>query len=154
MLYLQYNTKPENKLCNPDGTFDDLYEKSWFEDKTVVKIAEGVDDVHHLFDDIFEHDTFGKFIASRLSGGAKMLILAYLGVLSDRAYPLSWLGDNCYDWLEVISEKRDTTWDADCMLPPFCSYVNFVVKDTGVEIKSETDYMWSYARNRDFSLDY
>lgn len=75
MLYLRYNTPEADRLRNPGGTFNSLYEKS-----TVVKIAEGID--------IFEHETFGKFLATQLSGGAKILILAY---------PLSWLGDNCYE---------------------------------------------------------
>lgn len=69
MLYLQYNTPEVDRLRNPGGTFNSLYEKSWFENPTIVKIAEGVDGVKHVMEDIFEHETFGKFLATQLSGG-------------------------------------------------------------------------------------
>lgn len=152
MLYLQYNTPEVDRLRNPGGTFNSLYEKSWFENPTVVKIAEGVDGVKHVMEDIFEHETFGKFLATQLSGGAKILILAYLGILPDKAYPLSWLGDNCYEWLKVIPEEQDITFDADCMIPPFCSYVNFTIKATGEVIDSERKYFWGYNKYRDFNV--
>lgn len=153
MLYLQYNTPLESKLRNPDGTFDSLYDNSWFNNTTVIEMIEDVDGVQHIFDDIFEHKVFGKFLATKLSGGVKTLILAYLGVLTEKAYPLSWLGDNCYRWLKVISDKRDMTWDGDCMVPPHCQYVDFIVKDTGERLTSERDYMWNYIHNRDFNYE-
>lgn len=153
MLYLQYNTPLECKLRNPGGTFDSLYDNSWFDDTIVIEMIKDVDGVRHIFDDIFEHEVFGKFLATKLSGGVKTLILAYFGVLTEKAYPLSWLGDNCYRWLKTISDKRDVLWDGDCMVPPHCQYVDFIVKDTGERLISEQDYMWSYVRNRDFNYE-
>ena len=152
MLYLQYNTPEVDRLRNPGGTFNSLYEKSWFENPTVVKIAEGVDGVKHVMEDILNMRHLVSSQQLSCQEGAKILILAYLGILPDKAYPLSWLGDNCYEWLKVIPEKQDITFDADCMVPPFCSYVNFTIKATGEVIGSERKYFWGYNKYRDFNV--
>lgn len=150
MLYLQSNTSADSILRNPSGTFDSLYDKSWFEDNMVRRIAEGVDSVKLVMDDIFEHEVFGRFLATKLSGGAKILILAYRGELSNKVYPLSWLGDNCYKWLFEIEDKTNIVWDADCMIPPDVDELCLTVKDTGERIATGLDYWHYYLKNVDW----
>lgn len=52
MLYMDYNVPREKMLTNPEGRYDAFYDSMWFQDPVVVRIAEEVDGVKHVHDDI------------------------------------------------------------------------------------------------------
>jgi hypothetical protein len=146
MLYLDFKT-PRNKiLTNPGAEFDSIVKKSWFDDPDIVKIAEGIDRVKHVVEDIFEDPDYGKFEARRLSGGAKTVILAYRGVPSGCVYPLSWLGENCYKYLSLIPDDVSATFYANTMPKLIDWECEFTSNKTGAKVTGFYTYKGEYIK--------
>lgn len=89
MLYLDYRVQCDKVVQNPSLIYDAFYKISWFNDLEVVRIACEIDKLKHFIDDIFESDIFARCSGKDISGGAKTVILAYLGIVKDYALPLS-----------------------------------------------------------------
>lgn len=140
MLYMDYNV-PESKLIwNPESVYDIFYEKSWFDDPEIVRVACTVDHLDHTCDDIFDHEITGRCSGKDISGGAKTVILAYLGIAKERALPLSWLGENCFPVLGSLKIKDDIIFDGDSVPMLEKWSCNFISKRTGKVLNNYDDY--------------
>ena len=77
-LYLDFKPNPKDVTLQPEGYYDGYYEVSWFDDPIIVSIVEQIDNVRHDYSDAFYSDVTGRFSGKYISGGAKIVILAYL----------------------------------------------------------------------------
>ena len=140
MLYLDYRVPCDKVVQNPSLTYDAFYKISWFNDPEVVRIACEIDKLKHFIDDIFESDFFGRCSGKDISGGAKTVILAYLGIVKDYALPLSWMGENCLPVLGPLTIKDDIVFDADSSPGILDFKCSFISKRTGKVIDNFIDY--------------
>lgn len=140
MLYIDYKIPYDKVVQNPSMTYDAFYKISWFEDPEVIRIACEIDNLKHFTDDIFESDFSGRCSGKDISGGAKTVILAYLGVVKDYALPLSWLGENCFPTLGSLKIKDDIVFDADSSPGILDFKCRFISKRTGKVIDNFIDY--------------
>lgn len=147
MIYLNFIKDNSKVMYAPGLIYDDYYEQSWFDDPVVVAIAEKVDNIKHEWADYFCSDLTGKLSGKDISGGAKTLILAYLGFDLGKELPTDWLGENCYPVLGTFTPKKDITFCATS-IPQLDDFgCTFISKQTGKEIKQYDDYMeefWVY----------
>lgn len=151
MLYMDYNI-PVDDIATPSALYDTIYEKSWFDDPEVIRIAETIDRVTHVEADIFESSVLGRIVSTELSGGVKTVILAYMGETNDCALPLSWLGENCLPVLGSLKIKHDVTFVADSVPMVWDWECRFISKRTGSVISDASSYreeMIKFVFNRD-----
>lgn len=113
MLYLDYMVPDDQVLLNPGGYFNIIYDKTWFEDSEIIRIACTIDKLEHIDGDIFNSSYSGRCSGKDLSGGAKTVILAYLGETNNKALPLSWLGENCFQVLGSLDVKHNIVFNAN-----------------------------------------
>ena len=139
MLYLDFKYDKNNVCKNPESWYDIWYEQSWFDDPNIVQIACAIDKLKHEWADFFTSETFGRCSGKNLSGGAKTVIVGYLG-LCDKEMPFCWMGENCYRLLALIPESVDVTfavnytpmiWDFGC---------TFISKQTGHKITNYDEF--------------
>lgn len=84
--------------------FDNVYENSWFEDNIVKDIIFDTD--KSKIDGLCVlSPVLGSISVEKLSGGCKVLILMYK--LDDFVVNLTWLSENCEDWLIKISNLKN-----------------------------------------------
>ena len=85
----------------PNASFNTFKESSWFKDEFVQEIIRDIDGAYMEGDFAVHSLKYDEgYSVNDLSGGAKLLILAYC--LRDYVY-LAMMGDNCTDFLERIS---------------------------------------------------
>lgn len=145
MLLINYDVPEGNILKYPGTTFDFTYEKSWFEDPYVQKMIKEVDNTEHIKDDVFISE-LGAHTARELSGGVKTLILMYYGVHRELYFPLAWLGENCYKYLDTIGSNRDVRLDVDTI--PILTELGctFISERTGKKIKTTKELAGEFAK--------
>lgn len=141
MLYMDYDVPEERILDDPSERYKLLYEKSWFEDPEVVRVAMEIEGWTHDGSDIFEHPIFGRCTGYNASGGTIAVILAYLGETGGYTIPLSWLGENCFAPLGSLDIKHDVTFDGDYM-PDLDEWgCNFISKKSGEVINDRMKHL-------------
>lgn len=144
-LYLDFNPNRELITMNPEAYFDGYYETSWFEDPAIVSVAEKIDNVKHDYSDAFYSEVTGRFSGIHLSGGAKVVILAYLGIVP-KIMPLSWLGENCFPVLGSVPIKSRVVFWADFVPMLWDFYCDFISVQSGVVINSHDIFFKEYCR--------
>ena len=153
MLYLDFKD-PKKILWNVKGRYEIFYESSWFDDPVVVRIAEQVDQVKHLYGDRFRSDYSGDFSGLTLSGGAQILILCYLNLFEDYCLPLSWVADNCLEVLGSLPISHPVHFFANTV-PLLDDYkCQFISSETGKLITGHDEYIpeyYEYARTKNVS---
>lgn len=104
MLNVLFGKITEDTNMCPDVYFNNVYDEKWFDDEIVRNIIRDIDssEVNGL-NVISPH--LGSVSVESLSGGCKTLILLYKE--DDFEPNLTWLGDNCEDWLIRIANMRD-----------------------------------------------
>lgn len=60
-----------------------------------MRIAEEIDNVKHVWSDFFVGTVTDRCSSKELSGGAKTVIAAYVGLSRGEVIPLQFLGENC-----------------------------------------------------------
>lgn len=121
-LYLDFKPNPKDVTLQPEG----YYEVSWFDDPIIVSIVEQIDNVRHDYSDAFYSDVTGRFSGKYISGGAKIVILAYLGLVSIKTkvifeadfVPMLW--DFDCDFISVQSGKLINNHDT--FFEEYCKY--------------------------------
>lgn len=144
MLYLDFNVCEDSLLTNPSDRYDAFYESEWFNDRTLIFIAEVIDGVKHVTGDIFEHDLFGRCDGTRLSGGVKAVILSYLGNTGGYVIPLSWLGENCFSVLGRLQIDSDVVFDGDYVPMLDAWECKFISKKSGNSISNYDTFIKEY----------
>lgn len=144
MLYIDFNVSENMILDNPADRYDAYYDPKWFDDPAIVGIAESVDGVKHLFGDVFEHDLFGRCDGMKLSGGVKVLTLAYLGNTGGYVLPLSWLSENCFSVLGDLKIKSDVVFDGDYVPDLDAWECEFISKKTGNTVFNYDTFIKEY----------
>lgn len=144
-LYMDFNVSRDRIIYNPTAIFNYWYDKHWFDDEKVVKVACDIDKLKHESGDIFEHPIYGRCIGRELSGGVHTVLAAYFGLpVNDMVLPLSWLGENCFAPLGSLEIKNDIIFDGDYTPQIDDWHCSFISKKTG-SILSNYD---SYSRER------
>jgi hypothetical protein len=97
----------ENVVMAPQIYFDNVYEDSWINDQFAKDVILDVDGSVVIDDGVVKSKVFGSIPITRISGGAKTIIL----VKNDKDYimNISACGDNCAKWLLKIGEQQDAT---------------------------------------------
>lgn len=140
-LYMDFNVDEKFVLVDPSTYFGYYYDKRWFNDPEVVRVAEKIDGVRHVDADIFDHPLYGRCFGKELSGGVHTVLLAYLGELDDEdVLPLSWLGENCFSVLGSLNIRKDITFDGDYMPDLWDWNCKFISKKTGNIISNYKSY--------------
>lgn len=144
-LYLDF--KPDRTLVttNPAAYFDGYYEITWFDDPVIVSIAEKIDSVRHDYGDAFYSEVTGRFSGRYLSGGAKVVILAYLG-LAPKIIPLSWLGENCFAVLGSVPVASKVVFYADYVPMLWDFNCEFISVQTGANINNHDTFFEEYCK--------
>lgn len=143
MLSVRCNVSDDNMILYPGVTFDYVYEDSWFESDVVRDILKDIDNTEYIGGSVFRSD-LGIHTAKQLSGGVKTLILMYIGYGEGKYYPLSWLGENCYKYLDKVSEGRTIHLDLDTIPKLKDLGCVFVSEENGSEIKNTVDLVKEY----------
>ena len=134
MLYIEFGVSDDRIMFCPEDTYKVEYDSKWFDDSEVIRIACEIDGLKHVDGDIFENSIFGRCSGLQISGGAKTVILAYLGITYGMCLPTSWLGENCFPVLGSLEINHDVTFAVDStplLLDFKCSFIS---KNTGEEI--------------------
>lgn len=106
MLYMDFNVPEEKMLVIPESWYDAYYNPDWFNDPEIVRVACEIDGLTHVWADFFTHPYTGRCCGKDISGGAKTVIVTYLGVPDNKIIPLSWLGGGeLYTCVGVIRYK-------------------------------------------------
>lgn len=140
MLYIDFDVPKDKILEIPTGLYQIYYEQTWFDDPVVVDIACKIDGLKHVFADFFENELLGRCSGREISGGAKTVILAYLGIVSAYVLPLSWLGENCFPVLGSLDIEKDITFDGDSVPMLYDWKCDFISRKTGRVINSYDTY--------------
>lgn len=140
MLYLDYAVPHDKLLWTPMIRYDLEYDQNWFDDPEVVRIAEEIDDVKHVWADFFVGTITDRCSGKELSGGAKTVIAVYVGLTRGDVVPLQFLGENCFPVLGSLNIKEDVTFNGDTY--PFIKDFGckFISKRTGKTIDNYLDY--------------
>ena len=145
MLYIDYGVDGDKLLKYPGPSFDYTYENSWFTDKFVLEMIETIDKTKHIEDAVFLSQ-FGAHTAKQLSGGVKTLILMYMDEFHGMYYPLSWLGENCYRFLDRVSESHDIYIRVDTIPTLKELGCMFISQRTGSKITTSLELTKEYSK--------
>ncbi len=98
-----------DEIYNTSVYFDNSYMDKWFDDELTKKIIKSVDKAEVLSSKAIESKALGIIPVTKLSGGAKTLVL--LRNKSEEIYNASTCGDNCAKWILKIAKesKKDIT---------------------------------------------
>ena len=89
----------------PDDYFDDIRDRSWFDEDIVKQIVKDIDNSDLVSQYLLVNPVFGDMSTKSISGGAKTLILLYKN--ADILIDLSACGENCTSWIAKISKMTD-----------------------------------------------
>lgn len=145
MFYVTFET-PENFNRDVDVYFNNRYQKEWLQDPIVVSIIKDVDKSDLLPNGVVISPVFGAIPITRISGGAKALILM---LKVDRIWYGTACGDNCSDWIIKISEMRDITLYFEHPME-FSREFNAVCIDNGRIIHNNLDFSNCYLHSKGF----
>lgn len=129
----------------PEGYYDGYYEVSWFDDPIIVSIVKQIDNVRHDYSDAFYSDVTGRFSDKYISGGAKIVILAYLGLVP-KIIPLSWLGENCFKVLGQVPIKTKVIFEADFVPMLWDFDCDFISVQSGKLINNHDTFFEEYCK--------
>lgn len=146
MLYVTFR-EPKNFNRDVDIYFNNRYKMEWFSDSNVIQIVKDIDKSDLLSNGTVISPVFGPIPVTKISGGAKALILM---LKEDRIIWGTACGDNCSLWVARISKIKDITlffehpMRFDCELDGICI-------DTGKIIANNYDFMEAYLASRGYS---
>lgn len=144
-LYLDFKPNPKDVTLQPEGYYDGYYEVSWFDDPIIVSIVEQIDNVRHDYSDAFYSDVTGRFSGKYISGGAKIVVLAYLGLVP-KIIPLSWLGENCFKVLGQVPIKTRVIFEADFVPMLWDFDCDFISVQSGKLINNHDTFFEEYCK--------
>ena len=108
MLHLSWTHKIpiDSDEFDIEDAFTDYMKLEWFEDPLVLDAIKEVDGNSIYYGNFrWESPVLGVIGAEQLSGGIKTAIAAYY--LTDKYFPLAWMGDNLANTLQRFSEVKD-----------------------------------------------
>ena len=135
MLYITFK-KSEDVLVYVDNYFDLNYDDDWFDDDLVKRIIQDVDKSTVVSGGVIDSPVLGKIPPTRISGGAKALILL---LKENRVVWATACGDNCADWIVEISKLKDITICLSHVME-FNEDFDAVCMDNGKRIATIDDY--------------
>ena len=92
-------------MSSNDAMFDDLFEKSWFQDPLIREIMDKVDNIDRVNGSALHNRITGDTHApQRLSTGCKTTILVYK---FPKVIFRARMGDNCTPFIEKIASRQD-----------------------------------------------
>ena len=145
MLYITLN-EPENFNRDIDVYFNNRYQKEWLQDHLVKDIIHDIDNSRLLSNYAVESPILGIIPLTRISGGAKALILM---LKTDRVIWGTACGDNCAKWIDKISRIKDITLFFEHPMTFDCP-LNGVCIDNNRAIRNSDDFMDCYLASRGF----
>lgn len=145
MLYITFN-EPENFNRDIDVYFNNRYQKEWLQDHLVKDIIHDIDNSCLLSNYAVESPILGIIPLTRISGGAKALILM---LKTDRVIWGTACGDNCAKWIDKISRIKDITLFFEHPMTFDCP-LNGVCIDNNRAIRNSDDFMDCYLASRGF----
>ena len=145
MLYITFN-EPENFNRDIDVYFNNRYQKEWLQDHLVEDIIHDIDNSRLLSNYAVESPILGIIPLTRISGGAKALILI---LKTDRVIWGTACGDNCAKWIDKISRIKDITLFFEHPMTFDCP-LNGVCIDNNRAIRNSDDFMDCYLASRGF----
>lgn len=95
----------DSYIMNPDIYFNNIYEKSWFDNSSVKTIISIVDNSTIQGLNVL-NDTMGSLPVESLSGGCKACILM---LMTDKIINASACGDNCVPAIAEVLKYKDVT---------------------------------------------
>lgn len=143
MLYITFN-EPENFNRDIDVYFNNRYQKEWLQDHLVEDIIHDIDNSRLLSNYAVESPILGIIPLTRISGGAKALILM---LKTDRVIWGTACGDNCAKWIDKISRIKDITLFFEHPMTFDCP-LNGVCIDNNRAIRNSDDFMDCYLASR------
>lgn len=90
-----------------DFYFDNMKQKSWFNDKFNQEMIKDIDKTIVLKDFALENKILGGISPDKLSGGVKTLIL--IKEIPEETFDLTNCGENCFKWIFKMCENIDRT---------------------------------------------
>lgn len=110
MLYLTFQepTDKQKLILYPGDIFDYISEDEWFYDEEVKNIIKVIDKSTLINENMVNSEVLGIIPISKISGGAKSLILLLKWEeANDYIFCSHSFGDNCYPYIYELSEKKD-----------------------------------------------
>ena len=110
MLYLTFQepTDKQKLILYPGDIFDYISEDEWFHDEEVKNIIKVIDKSTLINESTVDSKVLGIIPMSKISGGAKALILLLKWEEAKNYIFCSHsFGDNCYPYVYELSERKD-----------------------------------------------
>jgi hypothetical protein len=110
MLKVLFGKTGEDVITYPDDYFNHTFRKEWLNDDFVKGIIKEIDNSDVLSVECIMSPVLGQIPPTKLSGGAKTLILLYKNSKEDfdgLMIDLISIGDNCTDLLLKIGRMKD-----------------------------------------------
>lgn len=95
----------DESIYNTDMYFNNKYENAWFENPEIQRMIKSVDKSEVINANSINSPVFGIIPPTKLSGGAKTLMLIYNK--PDMIFNASTCGDNCARWITKFSKEKD-----------------------------------------------
>lgn len=137
--------EPEKLTYSIDAYFNSWYDKEWFNDELVKQIVLDVDKTEIVGPNLAISPVFGAMPPTKISGGAKALILA---LKTDMVIWGTACGDNCAKWFIEIGKLKDVIVYLTYPMKFPCDF-DAVCLDDGKEIHSAKDFLNSFCDNTD-----
>ena len=94
-----------DNLYDVVSDFNNKYENAWFENPEIQRMIKSVDKSEVINANSINSPVFGIIPPTKLSGGAKTLMLIYNK--PDMIFNASTCGDNCARWITKFSKEKD-----------------------------------------------
>ena len=104
-LNIVFGDSVSGSIYNTDMYFNNKYENVWFENPEMQKMIKSVDKSEVINANSINSPVFGVMPPTKLSGGAKTLMLIYNN--PDMIFNASTCGDNCARWITKFSKEKD-----------------------------------------------
>lgn len=104
-LNIVFGDSINGSIYNTDMYFNNTYKNVWFENPKMQKMIKSVDKSEVINANSINSPVFGVMPPTKLSGGAKTLMLIYNN--PDMIFNASTCGDNCARWITRFSKEKD-----------------------------------------------
>ena len=104
-LNIVFGDSVNGSIYNTDMYFNNKYENVWFENPEMQKMIKSVDKSEVINANSINSPIFGVMPPTKLSGGAKTLMLIYNN--PNMIFNASTCGDNCAKWITKFSKEKD-----------------------------------------------
>ena len=148
MLYITFK-RPEGFIRDVNAYFGHHLDLKILNDDFVKEVIKDVDKTDVISENLLISPVFGPIPPSKLSGGAKALILMYA---QEKPVWATACGDNCAKWIVEIAKQKDITIILGHRMH-FPDVFEAVCLDNGEKIHGDEDFVIQYLYTKGYTKE-